>query len=87
MKPRLRNASKASCLSFTGIRKTRLYVSLLTIVLPLVMFASAALTWSSLQWAAYILIATGAILFLPYGGQRTLVTRRDIAVRWGAARL
>ena len=60
-----------------------LYVSLLTIVLPLVMFASAALTWSSLQWAAYILIATGAILFLPYGGQRTLVTRRDIAVRWG----
>lgn len=59
------------------------YVSLLTILLPLVMFASAAITWFSIQWVAYILIATGILLLLPYGGQRTLVTRRDIAIRWG----
>ena len=59
------------------------YVTLLTTALPLVMLASAALTWSGPQWVTWILIATGLLLFLPYGGQRVLVTREGITVRWG----
>jgi hypothetical protein len=63
------------------------YVSVLTTVLPLVMMAAAAFSWFSQPWLAVLLAIVGAIQIIPYGGQRTLVTRQDITVRWGIAGL
>jgi hypothetical protein len=60
-----------------------LYVTLLTTILPLVMFIAAFISWFSLPWVSFILFAVGLMLILPYGGQRTLVTRNEISVRFG----
>ena len=59
------------------------YVSILTIVLPLVMFGAAAVSLMEVVWVSIVLIVVGAALIIPYGGQRTLVTRDEITVRWG----
>jgi hypothetical protein len=60
-----------------------LYVSLITIVLPLVMFVSAIITWFGVPWASIVLALVGVMLIIPYGGQRTVVTRHQIVIRWG----
>jgi hypothetical protein len=60
-----------------------LYISLLTIVLPLILLVSAAITWFSQPWAALVLFVVGLALIIPYGGLRTVVTRQDITVRFG----
>lgn len=59
------------------------YVTLLTTVLPLGMLVAAVLSWLSQPWVSVILIITGIILVVPHGGQRTIVTRRELTVRWG----
>ena len=59
------------------------YVGLLTTLLPLVMLVAAVLCWFSLPWASILLVVVGLVLIIPHGGQRTLVTPRDITVRWG----
>jgi hypothetical protein len=60
-----------------------LYITLLTTILPLVIFIAAFLSWFSLPWVSFILLAVGLLLILPYGGQRTLVTRNELSVRFG----
>jgi len=59
------------------------YVSLITVVLPLVMFLVAAITSFSQIWVGVVMLVVGITLIIPYGGQRTLVTRNQVAIRWG----
>ena len=59
------------------------YVTLITVVLPLVMFLVAAITWFSQIWVAVVMLLVGIMLIIPYGGQRTLVTRDQVVIRWG----
>ncbi len=58
-------------------------MNLVTIVLPLIMFVWAALSYSEAAWVSILLAVTGFLLFIPYGGLRTMVTRRNITVRFG----
>lgn len=60
-----------------------LYVSIITIVLPIVMFTTAVITAFSQIWVSVVLLVVGCMMIVPYGGQRTIVTRDDIRVRWG----
>ena len=60
-----------------------LYVTLITVVLPLVMFLVAAITWFSQVWVGVVMLLVGIMLIIPYGGQRTLVTRNHVVIRWG----
>jgi len=60
-----------------------LYVTLLTTLLPLVMITTGALIWLSQSWASILLFVIGILLIIPYGGQRTLVTRQNVTVRFG----
>jgi hypothetical protein len=60
-----------------------LYVTLLTTALPLALFVSAVFSWFSEPWASLVLVFVGALLIVPHGGQRTLVTRQGLTVRWG----
>jgi hypothetical protein len=60
-----------------------LYITLLTIVLPLIILVLAVMAWFSQPWAALVLFITGLVLIIPYGGLRTVVTRQDITVRFG----
>ena len=59
------------------------YVSLISVGLPLVMFVAAAITWFSTPWASIVLLLVGIMLFIPHGGQRTMVTRQQVIIRWG----
>jgi hypothetical protein len=59
------------------------YISLLTLVLPLILLIAAVLTWFSEPWASLLLGVVGILLIIPHGGQRTIVTRSDVTVHWG----
>jgi hypothetical protein len=59
------------------------YVTLLTVVLPLVMFTVTAIIWFIQGWAGIVTLLVGIMLIIPYGGQRTLVTRDQVVIRWG----
>ena len=60
-----------------------LYVTLISVGLPFIMFVTAAIIWFAAPWAAVITFIVGLILIIPYGGQRTMVTRDRIIIRWG----
>ncbi len=60
-----------------------LYVTLLTVILPLILFVFAVVAWFSQPWAALVLFIVGLSLVIPYGGLRTVVTARDITIRFG----
>jgi hypothetical protein len=60
-----------------------LYVSILSILLPVVMLVAAVISLFSMLWVAIILFVVGCMMIIPYGGQRTTITRQDISVRWG----
>ncbi len=59
------------------------YVTILTTLLPLVFLIAAVLTFLSQPWLSLIIFIPGLLLIIPHGGQRTLVTRQDITIRWG----
>lgn len=59
------------------------YITLLTVSLPLVMFAAAVFVWYSQPWVTVLLTIVGIIMVAPYGGLRTLVNTREITVRFG----
>lgn len=59
------------------------YISLITVALPLVMLVAAVITWFSTPWASIVLLLVGIMLIIPYGGQRTMVTRHQVVIRWG----
>jgi hypothetical protein len=60
-----------------------LYITLLTTIIPVIMFAVAFSSGYSQPWVSIIVLVVGILLILPYGGQRTLVTRNEIGVRFG----
>lgn len=60
-----------------------LYVTFLSIFVPLAMFVAAYFSWMEAVWVSVLLIVVGLLLVIPYGGQRTLVTRDAVTVRWG----
>jgi hypothetical protein len=60
-----------------------LYITLLTTILPLVMLIAAGFMLFTLGWAAIIPAVVAIILVIPYSGQRTLVTRQNVTIRWG----
>jgi hypothetical protein len=60
-----------------------LYVTMLTTLLPLVLLLGAALSWTSQAWVGILLIVVAIVITIPYGGLRTVVTRRYITVRFG----
>ena len=59
------------------------YVGGLSIVIPLIMFASAFMTWASLPWLSVLMVLFGLGMFTMYGGFRTLVTRETVTVKMG----
>jgi hypothetical protein len=60
-----------------------LYVSLISTIVPLVMLVAAVLVWFSQPWVAVVLIIVSLPMIIFYGGQRTLVTRQNVMVRYG----
>ena len=60
-----------------------LYVSLLTIGLPIIMIIAGAISGFSQRWVSVLLVVIGILLIIPHGGQRTLSTPQEISVRWG----
>jgi len=68
------------------------YVTFLCVLLPLVFLASAVAVWFIEGWILFASIYIGistlislALIVFIYGGQRTLVTRQELNVRWGLA--
>jgi hypothetical protein len=47
------------------------------------MFVISAIIWFVTPWAAVIAFVVGVMLIIPNGGQRTMVTRDRIIIRWG----
>jgi len=60
-----------------------LYITLLTTLLPAIMLVVSIYTWFNEPWAAVVVALAGIALIIPYGGQRTVVTREEISIRWG----
>lgn len=59
------------------------YVGGLSIIIPLVMFVAAYLTWTELPWVSVLLVLIGLGMFTMYGGFRTVVTRETVTVKMG----
>jgi hypothetical protein len=60
-----------------------LWLSFLTVLLPLFMLAVAVMLWFSLPWLSLLYFALTLGFGLMHGGMRTLVTRDRISVRLG----
>lgn len=60
-----------------------LYVTLLTTILPVGMIIAGIASWITQPFVSVIVFVTGIILILPMGGQRIIVTRDNITIRWG----
>ncbi len=60
-----------------------IYVTLLTTLLPLIMITWAIFFIFNQSLSSILLIVTGLLLIIPFGGQRTLVTRQHTIIRWG----
>ncbi len=59
------------------------YVRIVAIAVAVVMFAGAASNWLVAPMIAILEVALGILMGLMYGGFRTVVTRDEIAVRFG----
>ena len=59
------------------------WMSLVTVLLPIVMIVTAIFSWTSEIWVSVVLLIVGLLLVLPNGGQRIMVTRNYLLVRWG----
>jgi hypothetical protein len=59
------------------------YAGVLAVMLPAVMFVSAAFTWPVLPWLSILLILIGLGFITTYGGFRIAVTRDIVAVKMG----
>lgn len=59
------------------------YVRLMATALPAAMFAGALILWFSEPSGAIVMLVVGGILVLLHGGQRTIVTRREVKIRYG----
>ncbi len=70
------------------------YITLLAILMPLIFLASSVLVWVSQGWALYVyiwfafsVIISISVIAFTFSGQRVMVTRRELTVRWGAVGL
>jgi hypothetical protein len=61
------------------------YITLLSTIIPLIMIGVAFVTWYTQPVVSVIVFIAGILLILPYGGQRTMVTRKEVIVRFGIA--
>jgi hypothetical protein len=69
-----------------------LWVTLLSVAVPLIFLGSAILVWFSTDGGVFsyfyiplaVIVSIFIIVFI-YGGQRTIATRQNIIVRWGLA--
>jgi len=59
------------------------YYTIFTIVVPLVMLFAGIVSWFSQPWVSVLLILVGLLMSTLYGGQRILVNRQNITMRWG----
>jgi hypothetical protein len=59
------------------------WVTVLTIVLPIVLLSTGIYTWLTTGWAGLVLVLVGLLMAILYGGMRTVVTREDITIRFG----
>jgi hypothetical protein len=59
------------------------YISVLTIIIPLIMLGSGILTWFSQPALSILLFVVAILMVTPYGGLRVLVTRHDVTIRFG----
>jgi hypothetical protein len=66
-------------------------VGLLSIIVPLIFIGSAVVVWFSEGWTLFGslfgagMIVLGILLMLfTFNGQRVLVTRQNLSIRWGA---
>ncbi|MCX6004941.1 MAG: hypothetical protein NT082_04640 [Chloroflexi bacterium] len=59
------------------------YVGMLALLIPVVLFIVAVISWSEMAWLSILMIFTGLGLALIYGGFRTLVTRDTVTVKMG----
>jgi hypothetical protein len=68
------------------------YVTFLAILLPLVFIATTVVIWAGQGWVLFtgfyfiltLVISLAAVFFI-YSGQRVIVTREEVSVRWGLA--
>jgi hypothetical protein len=68
------------------------YVTILSILLPVVFITTTVIIWATEGWVFFtglysvftLLISVAAVVFI-YGGQRVIVTREEVSVRWGLA--
>ena len=60
-----------------------LWVTLLSIVLPLVFIGAAVVAWFDMPWISLLLAILAITMVLPYGGLRTSVTKEAITVSFG----
>lgn len=61
------------------------YITLLSTIIPLIMVVVAFISWYTQPVVSVIVFIAGISLVLPYGGQRTMVTGKEIIVRFGIA--
>ena len=59
------------------------WVTLMSIFFPALFLTLAVVFWFQQIWIFYEMAILGILFILPYGGQRVLVTRQEVAVRWG----
>ncbi|MBN1366640.1 MAG: DUF1648 domain-containing protein [Dehalococcoidales bacterium] len=59
------------------------YITLLSTLLPVVLLASAVVSWFSEPWASLVLVIVALLLVMPYGGLRVIVTKQNITIRFG----
>jgi hypothetical protein len=60
-----------------------LYMNIMSIALPIVFVVAGCLTLFSLPWLSVLLFVIGLPSVVFYGGQRTVITRDNLTVRWG----
>jgi hypothetical protein len=59
------------------------WVSLMTTLIPLIFIVTAVLVWFEQPWLSVMSFIIAVVVAFMHGGQRVLVTRRNITVRWG----
>jgi hypothetical protein len=78
-----RRLKSGATISYTDIQNP-LYMNLVAIGVPAVLFVSTALSFTSQPlWSAVLNVTSGVLLASFYGGMRTTVTRDRITVRFG----
>ncbi|MHB8104741.1 MAG: SdpI family protein [Dehalococcoidales bacterium] len=59
------------------------WVTLLSIGLPVIMLAAAVVVWFEIPWVALVVALSGIMSVCMYGGLQTTVTRQEITVSFG----